>query len=86
MTVQPILTAMRLAQALRHLRDLELQDARRYRELRDAGGTAREFLERRLIQSVEHARTCNHRLVQVQRKLRRTIEGNHFDLRQAVRP
>lgn len=84
--LQPVLTQMRLVSALRQLRDLELQDARHYFELRERAGAARAFLDRRLRGAVEHARACNHRLVQVQRKLRPMIEGNAGDtLRRAVR-
>lgn len=84
--VRPVITAMRLANALRQLRDLELADARRYFELRERAGQARAFLDRRLRAAVDHARECNHRLVHVQRKLRQSIEGGAVDtLRQAVR-
>lgn len=89
--LQPVVTAMRLALALRQLRDLELEDARRYFELRARAGVdgSRGFLDRRLCESVQRARVHNRRLLTVQRKLEDTIANGTTTgdaIRQAVRP
>lgn len=88
--LQPVLTAMRLALALRQLRDLELEDARRYFALRARASVdgSRAFLDRRLRESVQRARAHHRRLLGVQRKLEHTIaDGTPMGetIRRAVR-
>lgn len=78
--------ALKIASAMRELRDADMEDARRWRDVfgRATDPAAREFIRRHVGQYVANARKWNRQMLCAQRAIKRALLMRQLGVRGTV--